>query len=195
MQSEFGQISENRKSDLDEVAEYVAARLQSKETAQLVFICTHNSRRSHFGQIWALVSAMAYGISGLETYSGGTAVTAFNSRAAKALDRAGFRSYRPAGGNPPYEITWSGRRPALICYSKIYDDNANPRSGFGAIMTCTEADRSCPIVPGAAARFGLPYTDPKTTDGTPMEAARYDERCREIGRDMLYLMERVKASI
>lgn len=192
MASEFDLISDKRKSELDPIAQYVAAGLEANEAAKLVFICTHNSRRSHFGQIWSMVSAMAFGIKGLESFSGGTAVTAFNSRAAAALERAGFRVYRPAGGNPAYEITWSGRRPAMICFSKIYDDNTNPRGSFGAVMTCNEADRACPIVPGAEARFGLPYSDPKISDGTSGETSKYDERCREIGREMLYMMGQVK---
>jgi hypothetical protein len=195
LQNEAEQITDRRKKELQQIADFVAGKLQSDESAKLVFICTHNSRRSHFGQVWASVAASAFGLAGLETYSGGTAVTAFNSRAASALERAGYRVHRPAGSNPAYEVTWSGRRPAMICFSKIYDDNANPRRGFGAVMTCSEADRACPLIPGAAERFALPYTDPKTADGTPVEAARYDERCRDIGREMLYLFGKVKGGL
>lgn len=180
-------IADERKNVLSEIAHYVADRVKSEGTAKLVFVCTHNSRRSHFGQIWAMLAGTALGIQGLETFSGGTAVTALNANAASALERAGFRVHRPDGGNPAYEIAWSGRRPAMICFSKIYDDPANPRNGFGAVMTCTEADQACPIVPGAEERFSLPYSDPKSADGTPAEMSKYDERCRQIGREMVFM--------
>jgi arsenate reductase len=39
-------------------------------------------------------------------------------------------------------------------------------------MTCSEADKNCPIVLGALDRISLPYNDPKEADGTPEEAAR-----------------------
>ena len=55
-------------------------------------------------------------------------------------------------------------------------------------MTCSQADRGCPIVYGSAARFSTPYVDPKVSDGTPEEVGTYDERCAEIARDMLYVM-------
>ena len=47
---------------------------------------------------------------------------------------------------------------------KTYGDDANPDSGFAAVMTCSSADKGCPIVYGAAARFATPYVDPKVSD-------------------------------
>lgn len=42
-------------------------------------------------------------------------------------------------------------------------------------------------------RVGIPYDDPKAADGTPEESARYDERCKQIATEMLYLFSRVEA--
>jgi hypothetical protein len=61
-------------------------------------------------------------------------------------------------------------------------------------MTCSDADAACPIVFGAAERISIPYDDPKAADGTPDEAAVYDERCRQIAREMLYVFSRVGSS-
>jgi hypothetical protein len=58
-------------------------------------------------------------------------------------------------------------------------------------MTCSDADASCPIVQGAEARFAIPYDDPKKSDGSEREAEVYNERCRQIAREMLYLFSRV----
>jgi hypothetical protein len=59
-------------------------------------------------------------------------------------------------------------------------------------MTCSEADKNCPVVRGAAVRVALPYEDPKVADGTPAEAARYDERSRQIATEMFYLFSEVR---
>ena len=58
-------------------------------------------------------------------------------------------------------------------------------------MSCSQADRNCPLVPGCAARIALPYDDPKDFDGTDREAAMYDERCRQIAREMLFVFSQV----
>jgi len=38
----------------------------------------------------------------------------------------------------------------------------------------------------------IPYVDPKISDGTDAEARTYDERSRQIAREMFYLMHQVK---
>lgn len=158
----------------------------------LTFICTHNSRRSHFGQIWAAVAAAWYGVKGVKTYSGGTEATAFNPRAVAALERAGFHIENPGGENPVYRVSFSENEPALDCFSKRYDHSGNPSENFAAVMTCSEADEHCPVIPGATLRVPLTYEDPKEADGTPEETARYDERCRQIAVEMFFLFSQVK---
>lgn len=44
---------------------------------------------------------------------------------------------------------------------------------------------------GADERIAVTYVDPKLADGTAAEAATYDERCRQIGREILYALSRV----
>jgi protein-tyrosine-phosphatase len=188
----FDSIPNDRKETLREIASFVTSKLKTNEPARITFVCTHNSRRSHLGQIWATVAARAYGISGVTTYSGGTEATAFNPRAVAALERAGFELENPGGSNPRYRVSFSTRVPALEAFSKKYDDASNPRSGFAAVMTCSEADKNCPVVRGAAVRVALPYEDPKVADGTPAEAARYDERSRQIATEMFYLFSEVR---
>lgn len=158
----------------------------------LIFICTHNSRRSHFGQIWAAAAAAWYGVEGVKAYSGGTEATAFNPRAVAALQRAGFRVENPGGANPVYRVLFSEKRPALECFSKTYDDPYNPRENFVAVMTCSDADENCPFIPGARFRVSLPYQDPKEADGTPEESVRYDERCRQIATELFFLFSQIK---
>ncbi|MEM6771423.1 MAG: protein-tyrosine-phosphatase, partial [Bacteroidota bacterium] len=75
-----------------------------------------------------------------------------------------------------------------ICFSKRYDDAVNPKANFAAVMTCSDADENCPFIPGADVRIPLTYEDPKVADGTPEEATVYDERLREIGRELLWAL-------
>lgn len=186
-------IPEKRKESLNELANYISKKQEKNKTAKLTFICTHNSRRSHLGQIWAATAAAYYELDHIETFSGGTEATAFNPRAVAAIKRAGFQVDNPGGENPHYMVTYADGGEKLECFSKKYDDYFNPQEDFAAIMTCSDADENCPFIPGASFRIPIPYDDPKEADGTDEETARYDERCLQIATEMFYLMSKVKA--
>jgi len=185
-------VSPERKQQLTSIAEFVREKIESGQTAHLVFICTHNSRRSHFGQIWAAVAAHYHGLGEVvATFSGGTEATAFHPNAIQALQEAGFEITRGDGNNPNYSIGFDPKTPPLSCFSKMYDHPHNPQVNFAAIMTCTRADEDCPFVSGATARYSLPYQDPKEADGTPSEAQTYSARSRQIAAEMMYLFAQV----
>jgi len=191
--SEFDRIPEERRKALKEISEFVQAKVAAGRTAQVTFICTHNSRRSHFSQIWAQTAAAHYGIVGFEAFSGGIEVTACNERTIAALKRAGFAiTSTPAEKNPVYLVKYSAKAEPIRAYSKLYDTFENPQSGFLAVMTCSHADGNCPLVKGAAVRVPVLYLDPKAFDGMPEETATYDERSRQIAREMFYMMSLVK---
>lgn len=188
---EMGAIPNDRKKELRKLALFVRTKLQAKEPAQLLFICTHNSRRSHMGQIWAATAAAHYKVNGVRTFSGGTEATAFNPHAVAAMQRAGFKIEGGPGTNPRYKVSFSDRHPPMEAFSKKFEDKINPQSNFAAVMTCAQADKSCPVVAGATIRVPLHYEDPKATDGTPEEAATYDARARQIATEMFYLFSQV----
>jgi len=183
-------ITPERRETLDRVASFLRSRIDAGERAEVTFVCTHNSRRSHLAQLWAGVAAAWYGVD-LKTYSGGTESTAFNPRAVASMRRAGFQIEDAEGENPRYEVRAGEDLEPWPCWSKLFDDEANPQQDFVAVMTCTAADESCPFVAGAGLRVGLPYDDPKASDGTAEEAATYDARSREIAAEMFYLARRV----
>lgn len=192
--SEFDQIPEERKEALKSLSLFIESKIKAGEKVELIFICTHNSRRSHISQIWAQAAAAYYGVPNVVAYSGGTEATAFNPRAVKAMEDAGFKIKKTSEGtNPVYEVRFADDANAVKAFSKKYDDDANPKNGFGAIMTCSHADQNCPIVFGAGARIAIPYDDPKEFDGTSQEAAKYAERVHQIGREILYAFSIVKA--
>ncbi len=192
LESEFPLISEARKAQLLELSAYISRKKQAAEPLQLTVICTHNSRRSHIGQLWLKAAAEWYGVEGVHAFSGGTEATAFHPNAVAAMRRAGFRIEKMSEGtNPEYKASLGGKRLKMLLFSKKYDHPANPESGFAAIMVCSEADAGCPFVAGADGRFALPFEDPKISDGSPYEAQAYDERCRQIGREMFFVMKNV----
>jgi arsenate reductase len=185
--AEFDQIPADRVEKLREVAEYVASCRKAGKPARLTFICTHNSRRSQMAQLWAAVAAASSGIDGVETFSGGTERTAFNPRAVAALRRAGFEiAETTASPNPRYTVALADDLEPLLCFSKVYNESPNPAREFCAVMTCSQADKSCPFVAGASRRIAIPFEDPKVADDTPAESAAYDERCAQIARELLF---------
>ncbi len=191
--SEFKMISEERKKSLIDLGDYILEDLNNTNKVVLKFICTSNSRRSHLAQVWMQTASMYYGIDSLLTFSGGTEATEVNKRAVDALKRAGFNISRGSNNfNSPYTVTAGNGISSWILYSKKHDDLQNPNTGFIAVMVCSEADKSCPVVSGANGRIGLPYDDPKYYDNTPSESIKYDETSGLIAREMFYVADYVK---
>jgi arsenate reductase len=180
---------DERRSRLEAIAEFVRTR----PDPQLVFICTHNSRRSQMAQIWAQAASAHFAVH-LSAHSGGTEVTALHPHAVDALREAGFLIESAGqGNNPRYEARYAEGGSPITLFSKVYDSAPNPSSGFCAVMTCSTADADCPVVTGAARRVALPYDDPKDSDGTGREAEVYGLRCRQIAAEMAWMVRRARA--
>lgn len=194
VEKDFNKIPEDRKIELKKIASFVSTHLGSEKKANLIFICTHNSRRSHMAQLFAYAAAAYYGIEGVNNYSGGLEVTAFNPRAVAALTKAGFLiTKKTEDTNPVYETKFGDNLPAITSFSKKYKDPPNPTSNFAAIMTCSHADKDCPIVFGASLKIATPYEYPKDADGARNETEVYNERCKQIATEVLYIFSLVKA--
>lgn len=189
---EFKSIPENRKEILEKITQYIAKKRVMGSPINLVYICTHNSRRSHFGQVWAHVAASYYGIKNVNTYSGGTEATAFNINAINSLKRVGF-NVKPINieKNTTYHVFHDDNETPSVCFSKTYDDAKNPQKEFAAIMTCSDAEENCPFIPGVELRIGTTYDDPKAFDNTPQQDAKYDERCKQIALETLYVFSKL----
>lgn len=194
LKTDLANLSPERKERLLQIAAYLQAQQTAGDPSELVFICTHNSRRSHFGQVWAKVLADYYGMSPVNTYSGGTEATAFNPNAIQALRTIGFEiEAEDNSSNPRYSIRYAADAAPMEAWSKVYTDDANPTQGFCAIMTCSEADEACPAVFGAKARVSLPFEDPKKADGTPQEAETYLARCQQIATELAFVFHTLHA--
>lgn len=185
-------ITDDRKQVLQPLIGYIQEKVNQSETIRLNFICTHNSRRSHLSQIWAQTMAHYYNIPQVFCYSGGTQATAMFPKVAETLTKQGFTINKLAQqGNPVYAIKYDNNEAALICFSKEFDHNFNPKSKFGAIMTCDSADEACPTVFGADGRFPIKYEDPKAFDNTDLMDEKYEERSLQIASDLNYVFSSI----
>jgi arsenate reductase len=190
---EFNTITHERKLLLEQITKYISEKKSINNPINLVYICTHNSRRSHFGQIWAQVAAHYYNIANVTTFSGGTEATAFNVNAINALKKVGFDIDKKNDGiNPIYHIYFDKNESPITCFSKVYNDDENPKSEFVAIMTCSDAEENCPFIAGAELRIGTTYDDPKAFDNTALQDAKYDERCKQIALETFYIFSKIK---
>jgi arsenate reductase len=186
-------ISVERKETLQPMIDFVQSKVSANKNVNLNFICTHNSRRSHLAQIWAQTAAQDFGIKNVFCYSGGTEATAMFPMVGQILESQGFQITKLSNGdNPVYAVKYAESNPSIICFSKKYDDNFNPKSEFAALMTCDHADENCPFIIGCEARIPIRYNDPKVFDNTPQQAEKYLERSNEIASEMMYVFSQIK---
>ena len=186
-------IPEERTLILHKLVQYIQSKLDQGKDINLNFICTHNSRRSQFSQIWAQTAADYYGIQA-NCYSGGVEVTAFNERAVESIKRSGFRVSAKGDVNPEYFIFHSDDRSPLVTFSKLFDDPINKADQFAAVMTCSHADENCPFIPGTEERIPIRYEDPKVFDDTAEESVMYDQRSIQIASEMFYVFSKVRGN-
>lgn len=188
-------ISEERKIILQPLIQFISSKISKNEEVRLNFICTHNSRRSHLSQIWAQTMAYYYQIENVFCYSGGTEATAMFPKISETLTNQGFEILKLSETeNPVYAVKFAENEHAVICFSKKYNDDFNPKSTFAAILTCDSADENCPIVYGAEARIPIKYEDPKKSDGTPEMNETYFNRSLEIATEMKFVFENLRKS-
>jgi len=188
----FDSISSERKETLKQIATTFADELRNSNPLQVVYICTHNSRRSHFAQIWSEIAAQYFELTNCFSYSGGTEVTRINQNVLAALEQQGFEISESDDSINPKVVVHYGNDLGVLCYSKTYDDDSNPQSDFIAIMTCDHADQNCPFIPGTKMRIPLTYEDPKKHDDQENVVEKYKSKSEEIGREMLFLFLLVK---
>ncbi len=185
-------LSEERKTVLQPLIDYINSKKKEEKPIQLNFICTHNSRRSHLAQIWAQTMAEYFRIKNITCYSGGTEATAVYPMVVETLENTGFEILKEGDSkNPVYSIKYALEKSPIIAFSKKYDDEANPAADFAAIMTCSHADEGCPFVAGSEKRISIMYEDPKISDGTPQQKEVYLERSIQIATEMKFIFSQI----
>ncbi|MDO3693395.1 hypothetical protein QVZ41_00850 [Wenyingzhuangia sp. chi5] len=181
-----------RETLLENIANKIVKTIHKKGEVNINFICTHNSRRSQFAQVWAYYAMEYYGIDNASSFSSGTSATSFYNGTLKALEEAGFKFSLEefSHKNPKYLINYIGAKKEVLGYSKVIDDPIN-QTPFIAITTCGNADENCPVILEASARFHLPYKDPKWSDDEENEKEVYLNTSKKIAGEMGLLFKKV----
>ncbi|WP_282054287.1 low molecular weight phosphatase family protein [Maribacter luteus] len=189
---DIGTISDERKETLQPLIDFIQSKANDNQSIRINFICTHNSRRSHLSQIWAQTLAYHFGISNVQCFSGGTEATALFPMVAETLRNSGFEIEQLSQeANPVYSIKYAANEHPVVGFSKKLDSEFNPKSGFAAIMTCSQADGGCPFIAGAEKRIPITFEDPKAFDNTPQQAEKYTERSLQIATELFYVFSQI----
>ena len=187
-------ISEERKETLQALIDFIQIKVKYNQEIRINFICTHNSRRSHLSQVWAQTIAFYFNIKNVFCYSGGTESTALFPMVAETLENSGFEVKTISENiNPIYSIKYAENEHPIIGFSKKLDSDFNPKSEFAAIMTCSQADGSCPFIAGAEKRIPITFEDPKVFDNTPQQAEKYNERSLQIATELFYVFAQINS--
>lgn len=186
------QIPDKRKAILQPLIDFIQSKKNQNDVINLNFICTHNSRRSHFCQVWAQAMAAHFNIDKVFCYSAGTVETEIFPVVPITLQVQGFDLYMVSRGkNPVYAIKFDDNSAPVHAFSKTIGYGGNPKSNFAAVMTCDDADKKCPILPGAEKRIAINYVDPKKSDGTAKMMETYYNKSLEIGQEMWWVFKNV----
>ena len=192
---EFVNILNSTEMMLKKAGNYIISQLDNGRDASICFVCQHNSRKSHLGQIWTQMACLYYGINNVNCYSGGTTPTYVNSRIIKALNNTGFRISRNDDiiDRPKYYLNFGNPSIDFELFSKRYDHQMNTNANYIAISLCNNPEECCPITYGADEQLIIPYDDLQKYDNSSLESVKYDEQCRRIARDMFCMMKFVNS--
>ena len=188
----INKIIPSRKSILVGIINYVQTKIDLKKDINLNFICTHNSRRSHYSQIWAQVLAEYFKIKKFKSFSGGTISTEVSENVINSLIKCGFRLNSKEKKNIIYKLSFSNDASEILCFSKNFNDKFNPKNNFAAIMTCSSAEKNCPFISGSDKIISIPYDDPKKFDDSRYVDQEYMKINLIIASEMYYVFSSLK---
>lgn len=189
-------IDVERAKLLQSIALYITTEIKENNQINLNYICTYNSRRSQLAQVWSSYATHYFKLGKVESFSGGTAVTAFFRNTVKTLQQVGFHFQisEYSHQNPLYSIGFLNSINPIIGFSKLYNHEQNKKP-FIAITTCSNADENCPFIPDAIQRFHLPFKDPIIYDTTLHQAEKYLETSKQISGEIHYIFKMIKKSL
>ncbi|MBI1223128.1 MAG: hypothetical protein GC180_11035 [Bacteroidetes bacterium] len=150
----------------------------------LVFICTHNARRSIMSECLASALANQLGVEGIRFYSAGAEKTIVHQNTLTALEAIGFNINRENG----VTCSFADDKSAIPLFSKSISDNILP-SAYHAVLVCSDSDKSCPFVPAALSRTLLPFADPGKYDATRNAVTAYLGSARQIAHELRYFLQ------
>lgn len=188
-------LSEARKDILKQLAKVIKHKLDEDEKAELLFVCSHNARRSAYAEVWATAMAHYFNNSQIKSYSCGTEATHTHPQVIHTLRLQGFKIAKPVQqNNPTYAVGFSSVHPDKELFSKDMHHQTLSAIEPIAAMVCSEASESCPVIPKAIARIAVPYEDPRVFDEHPDKEQVYIKTSKLIATELKYLFKKVSQS-
>ena len=145
----------------------------------IVFVCTHNSRRSIYCEVWGKIIANKYS-KNINFYSAGTKKTSVYGEVIKSFSRLGIKS---KGNIIQY------KEKSILLKSKTLEEIQLDK--FICIFTCSKAERSCPIDTRSVVNIPLLFDDPKKFDGLKNERIEYQKTCSQIAEKINFILKRI----
>ena len=146
----------------------------------VVLLCTHNSRRSQYCEIWSKYFSSTYK-NKINFFSAGLVKTTVHKQIYRSLERVGIEVDKNSSVNIE-NIT-------IAPFSKTLSD-INKKQ-FISIMTCSDSEKSCPVDPRSLINLQLFYDDPKRYDNTPEEAEEYDKTSFMIACEINFILKNI----
>ena len=185
-------IYSSRLQLLDGIVSEINEFLNNKKNLNFLFVCTHNSRRSQFANVWAEIAATYYNLNSIKSYSCGTEKSIVSKNTIQTLKDLGIRiENHPTITNAFH--AFYGKELFIDVFSKKYSDPTISKEATIAIMTCSDADQNCPIIPYAKNRISLNFKDPKRFDNTSSFKMEYQKTAKEIAREIFYIFSKLKS--
>lgn len=182
------ELGTDRKQWMDALALYLAKSIQQRSFANVLSMCTHNSRRSQLSMAWVHAWAQYFGLD-VRAYSAGVEVTACQMRTLDDLEAQGFAVNRAQGENPRHQVGLGVGKPVEL-WSKLAQDQENPRDHFAALIYCDNAAQVQGPLEGCALRleclmkevgeFGPELHRSPIEKRIAVELAYAMERCKQI---------------
>tara|TARA_B000000475_G_scaffold84994_1_gene68864 strand:- start:151 stop:723 length:573 start_codon:yes stop_codon:yes gene_type:complete len=165
----------DKKNLLDDIISKIQKSL--KITNNIVFLCTHNSRRSQLCQVWGTILSKIYNID-LKFNSAGTEKT--------EVHKTVFYCFSNLGIEIKDNKIFYGDL-SLSLNSKVLEEIQSDK--FISIMTCSDAEKSCPSDSRSIRNISMIYQDPKIFDNTEEEREEYSNTSKLIAEELNYIIK------
>lgn len=186
---DVSEISPDRKTFLDPLKDLMELHKKEGSQINLNFVCTHNSRRSQFAQIWGSIFMSMSGISG-EVVSSGTEKTQVHENVIETLLEIGFRVIPRKGKEIKNVVFHSFNQNPVKLYSKTIEEL--DLDSFAHIFVCSQAKETCPVILSDSKSYYLPFEDPGSHDQSQNPIHHYIKSAQEIATELYYVFGLMK---
>lgn len=166
--------------------------LKEEGKINIVYLCTHNSRRSQLAQIWSSFLVQIFKLEKIYVHSAGSEKTTLSDFVILSMGKFGF-SFKEINDDEKSAFNVFFNQDRICeCYSKDLQDDSIPCESIYSIHTCAEAEQSCPFLKGSIGNFSLNYPDPKQYDSAENPTIHYQETALQIGTECFYFFNAIK---